>query len=148
LAKLGAKAMVDVLASPLHPGSPQTHDGVTYAKKIDKAEAKIDFNKPAEEVLRHIHGLSPFPGAWMLVNGTRIKLLRCTHRPLPPAGEVSPQSGDGEGPQAGTFIDDTLTIACGQGAIRCLELQREGKGVMDAATFLRGFPIPAGTVVG
>jgi methionyl-tRNA formyltransferase len=133
LAAMGAKAMVDVLAAPLHAGEPQPTDGVTYAKKIDKAEAKIDFNRPATDVLRHIHGLSPFPGAWMQVKGTRIKILRC---------ERSNNSG-----KAGTFINDTMTVACADHAIRCTELQREGKGAMFAQDFLRGFAIPAGTQV-
>ncbi len=113
-------------------GETQPLEGVTYAKKIDKAEAKIDFTKSGYEVLRHIHGLSPFPGAWMLVNGTRIKVLKC---------EVVNKQGT-----AGTFLDDALTIACGHNAIRCIELQREGKGAMTADVFLRGFAIPAGTV--
>jgi methionyl-tRNA formyltransferase len=133
LANLGAKAMVDVLARPLHAGEVQPAIGATYAKKIDKAEARIDFAKPAREVLRHIHGLSPFPGAWMIVEGTRIKILR--------AAVVDGTS------EAGHFIDDQLTIACGNQAIRCLELQREGKSAMSADIFLRGFPIAAGSVV-
>jgi methionyl-tRNA formyltransferase len=133
LAEMGAKAMVDVLAQPLHAGTVQPAEGVTYAKKIDKAEAKIDFTKSSTEVLSHIHGLSPFPGAWMMVNGTRIKALRC-------------QSVEASGPP-GCFINDALTIACGKGAIRCIELQREGKGAMSADVFSRGFAIPAGTEV-
>ncbi len=132
LAVIGAKAMVDVLAASLHAGEAQPLTGATYAKKIDKFEAKIDFTKPSHDVLRHIHGLSPFPGAWMMVNGTRIKVLRC-------------ERVDAHG-FAGTFIDD-LTIACDDGAIRCLELQREGKGAMTAEVFLRGFVIPAGMQV-
>jgi methionyl-tRNA formyltransferase len=131
LAALGSKAMVDVLAMPLHAGESQTAKGATYAKKIDKAEAKIDFTKPAKEVLRHIHGLSPFPGAWMMVNGSRIKVLRC---------ERVGAQGD-----AGTFFDDALTIGCAEGAIRCIELQREGKGAMTSDVFLRGFAVTAGT---
>ncbi len=127
----GAKDMVDVLAEPLHPGTPQPVDGVTYAKKIDKAEARIDFNKNAVDVRNHIHGLSPFPGAWFEHEGTRIKVLRC---------EVVDQAGI-----AGKALDDHLTIACGQGAIRLLELQREGKGEMRADEFLRGLAIPRGT---
>jgi methionyl-tRNA formyltransferase len=132
LAVLGAQAMVDVLAAPLHAGEPQPHDGANYARKISKAEAHIDFNRPAREVLRHIHGLSPFPGAWMLVNGTRVKVLRCA---------VSDKAG-----KAGTFVDDHLTIACADQAISCLELQREGKGAMLAQDFSRGFAIAAGTL--
>lgn len=133
LAIMGAKAMVEVLSQPLHAGQTQPTAGVTYAKKIDKAEARIDFKTPAEEVLRHIHGLSPFPGAWTMVNGTRIKILRCM--------KFNATGVSGE------FIDDALTIACDKQAIRCLELQREGKGVMAADDFTRGFPISAGTVV-
>ena len=133
LAVIGAKAMVDVLSVPLHAGVTQPADGATYARKIDKAEAKINFTQPAHQVLRHINGLSPFPGAWMMVNGTRIKVLRC-------------ERTDALG-EAGSFIDDGLTIACGEGAIRCLELQREGKGAMTAQVFLRGFAIAAGTKV-
>jgi methionyl-tRNA formyltransferase len=130
LGSIGAKAMVDVLAAGLHGGNAQPLEGVTYARKIEKAETRIDFAKHSHEVLRHIHGLSPFPGAWMMVNGTRIKILRCCQT-------------EGTG-VAGSFVDDALTIACGSGAIRCLELQREGKGVMDAETFRRGFAIGAG----
>jgi methionyl-tRNA formyltransferase len=133
LAAIGAKAMVDVLSGPLGAGEPQPPEGATYAKKIEKSEAKIDFAKSAEDVLRHIHGLSPFPGAWMLVNGTRIKVLKC---------EVADKQGI-----AGSFIDNALVIACGQGAVRCMELQREGKGAMPADVFLRGFPFARGTQV-
>ena len=133
LAVLGSKAMVEVLAAPLHEGKSQSVNGAIYAKKIDKAEARIDFSKPAKEVLRHIHGLSPFPGAWMLVNGTRIKVLHC---------ERVDETG-----VAGTFLNSHLVVACAEGAIRCLELQREGKGAMSAEVFSRGFPISAGTRV-
>ena len=131
LAELGARLMVEVLAQPDITATPQPAEGVTYARKIDKAEARIDFSKPAQDVRNHIHGLSPFPGAWFPLNGTRIKVLLC---------EVA----EGEG-QPGTFLDDALTVACGSGAIRLLKLQREGKGAMEATDFLRGFPIPKGT---
>jgi methionyl-tRNA formyltransferase len=133
LAELGAKAMVEVLALPLHAGDMQPDVGATYAKKIDKAETKIDFGKSAVDVLRHIHGLSTYPGAWMQANGTRIKVLKCER-----------VAADGS---VGKFIDDALTIACGSGAIRCLELQRDGKGAMTAEVFRRGFAIAAGTAV-
>lgn len=131
LAAVGAWLMVEVLAQDQIACVPQPAEGVTYARKIDKAEAKIDFTQPAMAVRNHIHGLSPFPGAWFQVNGTRIKVLAC---------EVI----DGHG-EAGQFIDDRLAVACGSGAIRLLKLQREGKGAMDAGTFLRGFPIAPGT---
>jgi methionyl-tRNA formyltransferase len=133
LMKLGAEAMVDVLAAPLHAGVAQDAEGVTYAKKIDKAEARINFALDAVQVRNHIHGLSPFPGAWFEHEATRIKVLRC---------EVV--EGRGE---AGTALDDQLMFACGTGAIRFTQLQREGKGVMAAEEFLRGRLIPRGTKV-
>jgi methionyl-tRNA formyltransferase len=111
--------------------TPQPSEGVTYAAKITKAEARIDWNRPAQEVLRHIHGLSPFPGAWCEIplEGApqRLKILLC---------EMA--SGSGE---PGAVLDDRLTIACKQGAIRILELQRAGKQPMKAEEFLRGTPV-------
>jgi methionyl-tRNA formyltransferase len=105
--------------------------GLTYAAKIEKAEARIDWNRPAREVLRHIHGLSPFPGAWceMPIEGelARVKILRAA-------------IADGAG-AAGEVLDDRLAIACREGAIRILELQRAGKAPMKAAEFLRGTPL-------
>jgi methionyl-tRNA formyltransferase len=125
LAVLGATLMLEVLQHPDQAGTPQPADGVTYATKIGKAEAKIDFSKPAEDVRNHIHGLSPFPGAWCVINNARVKILKA---------------------QAVNHVgNDALTFACGGGAIKCLLLQREGKDVMDAATFLRGFPVAPGT---
>jgi methionyl-tRNA formyltransferase len=134
LAKIGARLMVEVLAQDQITCTPQPADGVTYARKIDKAEARIDFTRDAISVRNHIHGLSPFPGAWFQVNGTRIKVLLC-------------KNADASG-EAGTFLNDNLVIACGSGALQLLKLQREGKGAMDADTFLRGFPIARGTKVG
>jgi methionyl-tRNA formyltransferase len=110
--------------------NPQSEVGVTYAAKIDKAEARIDWAKPARAVLRHIHGLSPFPGAWceMPIEGeARVKILRC---------ELAEGSG-----VPGELLDDRLTIACKEGAIRILELQRAGKQPMKAGDFLRGTPL-------
>jgi len=133
LAELGAAAMLDVLKNPDAPGELQPVEGATYAQKIGKAEAKINFESSARAVLRHIHGLSPFPGAWFEINGARIKVLRC-------------QLAEGKG-APGTAFDDQLTIACGEGAVRLLQVQREGKGPMQAEAFLRGFAIPAGTRV-
>ena len=133
LAAMGAGLMVEVLATDEIRCTPQPPEGVTYARKIEKAEARIDPAASATHVRNHIHGLSPFPGAWLQVNGTRIKVLLC-------------DVVDGAGPP-GTFLDDRLTLACGTGALRLLKLQREGKGVMDADVFLRGFAIPAGTAV-
>jgi methionyl-tRNA formyltransferase len=127
---VGADLMGRALAA-LDRGSlqftPQADDGVTYAQKIDKAEARIDWTKPATEVHNLIRGLSPFPGAWfeLTLNGapTRVKVLRSTLA----AGQGEP----------GAILPD-LTVACGSGAVRLTAVQREGKGAMDAATFLRG----------
>jgi methionyl-tRNA formyltransferase len=109
----------------------QSDEGVTYAAKIEKAEARIDWNQSARPVLRHIHGLSPFPGAWseLSIEGehARIKILR---------GELAEGSG-----VAGDVLDDRLTVACKEGAIRILELQRGGKQPMKAEEFLRGTPV-------
>ncbi|HET7888429.1 MAG TPA: methionyl-tRNA formyltransferase [Bradyrhizobium sp.] len=134
LAPLGGDLMARAMAA-LERGTlqltPQSSEGVSYAAKIDKAEAHIDWNKPAREVLRHIHGLSPFPGAWceMPLEGAsqRVKILRC---------EIASGSG-----APGTVLDDRLTIACAEGSIRILELQRAGKQPMKAEEFLRGTPL-------
>ena len=131
LAVLGSRLIVEVLENPSVHGTIQPIDGVTYAKKIEKSETHIDFSKSALEVRNHIHGLSPFPGAWCMANGARVKILQC---------QLVERDGD-----AGEMLDDELTVACGMGALRCTSLQREGKGVMDAATFLRGFPLPKAT---
>jgi methionyl-tRNA formyltransferase len=107
---------------------------VTYAAKIDKAEAQVDWTRPAVEVDRLIRGLSPFPGAWTTQGGTRIKLL---------ASRLS----DGEG-APGTVLHDPLRVTCGSGAVELLRLQRAGKGAQDAATFLNGWPLPEGSRIG
>ena len=140
LARLGADLMVRAIAALERGGlqlTKQSEDGVTYAAKIDKAEAKIDFAKPARAVLRHIHGLSPFPGAWceLPIEGqpVRIKVLRCA-------------LAEGRG-TPGEVIGDDLTIACGDGAIRIAQLQRAGKQPMTAEEFLRGTPIAKGVRV-
>ena len=132
LANLGARLIIEALHIPSVHGTSQPTDGVTYAQKIDKAEAHINFNLPAEEVRAHIHGLSPFPGAWCVLAGARLKLLNV---------EVVQAQG-----HAGTALDSVLTFACASGAIRILNLQREGKAPMDSATFLRGFSVPTGAV--
>ena len=131
LAELGARLIVEALHIPSVHGTVQSNDGVTYAKKIDKAEAHVNFNLPAEEVRNYVHGLSPFPGAWCMIAGARLKVLNV---------EVTADQG-----VAGTALDNELTFACAAGAIRILNVQREGKGPMDAATFLRGFSVPKGT---
>ncbi|RQH10748.1 methionyl-tRNA formyltransferase [Bradyrhizobium sp. RP6] len=133
LSRLGADLMVRAMAALERGGlqlKKQSEDGATYAAKIEKAEARIDWTMPARAVLRHIHGLSPFPGAWAEFENARVKILRC---------ELAKGSG-----AAGEVLDDQLTIACGEGAIRIIELQREGKARMQAADFLRGVPLKAG----
>ncbi|WP_324262528.1 methionyl-tRNA formyltransferase [Altererythrobacter sp. H2] len=134
LAELGAHLMVEVLAG-LDQLAPQVQpaEGVTYAAKIDKAEARIDWQRPATDVVRHIHGLAPFPGAWCEIGGERVKLLK---------------AGVAQGNEKpGTVIDGKLTIACGNGAIRPIRLQRAGKPAMEADELLRGWPIAAGAVL-
>ena len=134
LAELGANAMVGVLNDLEHLAAiPQDDDAATYAPKIHKAEARIDWSKPAEEIERLARGLAPFPGAWFESDGARVKLLRA-------------ELADGAG-KPGEVLDDELTIACGSGAIRPLRLQRAGKPAMDRDDFLRGNPIAKGTIL-
>ncbi|PWE81350.1 methionyl-tRNA formyltransferase [Bradyrhizobium sp. SUTN9-2] len=134
LSRLGADLMVRAMAALERGGlqlKAQSADGVTYAAKIEKAEARIDWTKPARAVLRHVHGLSPFPGAWSELDDARVKILRC---------ELAQGAG-----APGEVLDDQLIVACGDGAIRIIELQREGKARMQAADFLRGVPLKAGS---
>jgi|TARA_B110000908_G_scaffold169191_1_gene225771 methionyl-tRNA formyltransferase len=132
LSDIGATAIVDALAQlDQLDAQPQPDDGVTYAAKIEKSEAVIDWSKPAIEVDRLVRGLSPFPGAWFEMNGTRVKVLGST---------LVEQSGT-----AGCVLDDELTVACGEGAIRLTKLQRAGKSAQDAEQFLNGWPLPAET---
>jgi methionyl-tRNA formyltransferase len=115
--------------------TPQAEDGVTYAKKIRPKEARVDWAKPAAEVDRKIRGLSPFPGAWFTAPSekgpVRVKAL---------LSRVEDEAGP-----AGELLDDSLLVACAEGAVRLLRVQREGKGPQDAEVFLRGFPLTAGT---
>jgi methionyl-tRNA formyltransferase len=136
LARLGADLMQRALAAAERGSlalTPQPADGVTYAAKISKGETRIDWTKPWQQVHDHIRALSPFPGAWFELDSVRIKALRSTR-------------GEGKG-AAGTVLDDKLTIACGDGAIRLVQLQRAGKQPMQADEFLRGTPVKAGTRV-
>jgi methionyl-tRNA formyltransferase len=132
LAVLGARLIVEALArlDALRP-MPQPETGVTYAAKIDKAEARIDWSRNATEIDRQIRGLAPFPGAWCEIDGARVKLL---------LSEIA----EGDAP-AGTVLDDALSIACGQGAVRLLRLQRAGSRPMAAQEFLRGHPVQPGS---
>ncbi|USU12623.1 methionyl-tRNA formyltransferase [Sphingomonadaceae bacterium OTU29THOMA1] len=134
LAALGARLMVEVLRDlEAHPAVAQPDDGVTYASKIDKAEARIDFTRSSIEVERLVRAMNPAPGAWFEVAGERVKVL---------AAEVLPFSFPGG---EGTTVDAGLTIACGDGAIRPTSVQRAGRGVTSTADLLRGFPVRSGT---
>ncbi len=132
LSDIGAKLIVEVLADLPIEARPQPETGVTYAEKIDKAEAKISFARPAAQVDQHIRGLSPFPGAWFEIDGERIKVLQSVQV-------------DGHG-TPGTVLEET-TIACETGAVRLTRLQRAGKAPMDAEVFLRGFPLESGRLL-
>ena len=126
LALVGAALMVEVLQNPSTVGTTQPSDGVTYAKKIDKAEAKLDLSHSPLNIRNQINGLSPFPGAWCFINGVRVKILQA---------RVANNPHDGK-----------LVHMCGGGWVEFLTLQREGKGPMDAASFLQGFPITSDAV--
>jgi methionyl-tRNA formyltransferase len=131
LSGIGAQAIVDALEHlPGLTPEVQPEEGVTYAQKIDKVEARVDWSKPAIEVDRQIRGLSPFPGAWTEIDGQRVKLL-------------ASRLADGTG-AAGMVLDDALTVACGEGAVSLLRLQRAGKGAQDKDVFLRGMPVAKG----
>ncbi|MCF6369409.1 methionyl-tRNA formyltransferase [Rhizobium halophilum] len=138
---VGARAMLEAmekLEGGDLPLTPQPDDGVLYASKIDKTETRIDFSRGAQEVHNHIRGLSPFPGAWFEVeiNGRpeRVKVL---------ASDLAEGEGD-----AGTVLDNMLTIACGANAVRLTRLQKAGGKQLPAADFLRGTPLPPGTRLG
>jgi methionyl-tRNA formyltransferase len=137
LARLGAKLMVVALGALERDSltlTPQAAEGATYASKIDKGETRMDWGKPWQTVHNRCRGLSPFPGAWFEFAGAgRIKVLRTT-------------KGDGEG-EPGRALDDKLTIACGEGAVRLVELQRAGKQPMGVDEFLRGTPIARGSAL-
>jgi len=136
LSQMGARLMPTALGA-LERGAlqftPQPEAGVTYAAKIEKGETRIDWRKPWSEVHNHIRGLSPFPGAWCELNGERVKVLRTTR-------------GEGGG-APGSALDDKLTIACGEGSVRIVELQKAGSKAMKADEFLRGTPLAPGAVL-
>ena len=134
LAEIGARLMVETLAQldQLKP-EPQSELGATYAPKIDKTEARIDWSRSAEQIEREVRAFAPFPGAWFDLDGERIKLLKA---------RVIGVNG-----APGTVLDEELTIACGDAAIRPLTMQRAGKPAMSAEEFLRGKRVPAGTIL-
>lgn len=137
LAAVGAGLVVETLAEMAAGrcrARPQPDEGVTYAAKIDRAETRIDWRKAAREIHRQVRALSPVPGAWFEAGGTRVRVLA-----------ARPVSGDA--PPPGTVIGDGSAIACGDGSLLLERLQRAGKQAVDAGAFLRGFPMPAGTVL-
>lgn len=132
LARAGAELMAQVLRDlPAHPPVPQPDAGVTYAAKIEKAEARLDFAAGAVAVERQIRAFNPAPGAYFLLNDERFKVL---------GAQVMRQAGD-----PGVVLDDSLLIGCGQDSIRPVLIQRAGKGAMSVQELLRGFAIPVGT---
>jgi methionyl-tRNA formyltransferase len=135
LSAIGARLICDVLADlPGHPEVRQPDDGVIYARKIDKAEARLDFKRSAEEVERQIRAFAPAPGAFFELGGERFRVL---------AGDVVRAEGE-----PGVTVDDELTVACAGDAIKIITIQRAGRPAMDTAALLRGRSIPAGTRLG
>jgi methionyl-tRNA formyltransferase len=132
MAKLGASALLEWLAAP-SPPQTQPDEGVTYAAKISKDETRIDWTQPAEHIQRQVFAFAPAPGAWFEANGERVKVLEA---------EIADAHGE-----PGEVLNGELTIACGAGSIRPLLVQRAGRAPMTPAELLRGFPIPAGTIL-
>lgn len=134
LAQAGADLMVEVLDDVAqHPPMAQPDEGVTYAAKIAKAEARIDFTRPALQIERQVRGFNPFPGAFFEYGGERFRILMA---------QVEHEDG-----APGALLDDALLIACGHGAIRPTLIQRAGKAAMTPDEMLRGFDMPAGSRV-
>ena len=133
LAKLGASALLEWIADPTSP-EQQPEVGVTYASKIDKAEARIDWTRPAEEIERQVRAFAPVPAAWFEANGERIKLLDA-------------RAGNDASGKPGEVLDDFLNVAAGDGYVRPLKVQRAGRSAMTVDELLRGFAIPKGTVL-
>ena len=164
IAELGARLMVQVLGDlSAYPPVVQPDEGVTYAAKIDKAEARLDFSQSAEQVERQVRAFNPMPGAFFELNGERLRLhsaevilpVPCEGRGPSPDG-VAQNDGQEMGPRLrgepgevppGTILDDQLTIACKGGAIRPTIIQRAGRPAMPIADFLRGFAVEPGTVI-
>ncbi len=132
LARTGAEALLEWLSDP-RPATPQPEDGATYAAKVAKAETRIDWSRPADHVLRQVLAFAPTPGAWFQADGERLKFLRA-------------ELADGSG-KPGEVLDDRLTIAAREGAVRPLLVQRAGRAAMTPDDLLRGFTIPVGTIL-
>jgi methionyl-tRNA formyltransferase len=133
MAELGARVLSEWLDHPT-PAEPQPDAGASYARKIDKAEARIDWARSAAETERQVRAFAPAPGAWFEANGERVKLLEAT------------VGADAAG-APGEVLDDCLCVACGSGSVRLLRVQRAGRGVMSAGELLRGFAVPQGTIL-
>lgn len=133
LAKLGAAVLLEWLTLRT-PSKKQPEDGATYAPKVDKAEARLDWTRPAEEIERQVRAFAPSPGAWFEANGERIKLLDA-------------RAGDDAFGTPGEVLDDCLNVAAGEGYVRPLRVQRAGRSAMTVDELLRGFAIPKGTIL-
>jgi methionyl-tRNA formyltransferase len=134
LAEIGARLIIEVLPDlDSRPHFPQPDEGVTYAAKIAKDEARIDWSRTAVEIDRQVRAFAPVPGAWFEVDGERIKLLEA-------------EIGDGRG-NPGEVLDDSLTVAVGDGVIRPIVVQRAGRAPMFAGELLRGYAIAKGTIL-
>lgn len=141
LAQMGARLIVEVLADlSAYPERPQPEDGVTYASKIDKAEARLDFTKGALAAEAQVRAFNPMPGAFFELGGERIKVLAARIQSESPGNLRTSFPAE-----PGLVLDDQLSIGCSDGAIRPLTVQRAGRPAMDVMDMLRGFPIPAGT---
>jgi methionyl-tRNA formyltransferase len=135
LSSMGSRLILEALSRLDDlPPEPQPATGVIHAAKIDKSEAAIDWTATAEEVDRKIRGLSPFPGAWTMIGGDRVKLL---------ASRLAPGQGN-----PGETLDDGLRVACGDGAVQITRVQRAGRGAQDVAEALRGMAVPKGAQLG
>jgi len=133
MSNLGATALLDWLGHPTPP-EPQPVAGATYAKKVNKAEARIDWTQPAAQIERQVRAFAPSPGAWFEANGERIKLLEAA-------------VGNDASGRPGEVLDDNLNIATGDGYVRPLKVQRAGRAAMSPGDLLRGFAIPKGTIL-
>lgn len=136
LAALGADLILETLDSIVSgtvSATPQPAEDATYAAKLTREEGQLDWTKPADQLARMVRAFTPWPGAWFEHEGERIKVL------------AAQQTGGGGAP--GTVLDGELTVACGAEALRLVRVQRSGKGPVDAEAFLRGYPLPAGTVL-
>ena len=135
MSKLGAEALLEWLSDPTsYRPAPQPADGETYAAKIDKAEARIDWARSAEEIERQVRAFAPFPGTWFEANGERIKLLDA-------------RAGSDASGKPGEVLDDCLNVAAGEGYVRPLRVQRAGRSAITVDELLRGFAIPKGTIL-